>query len=311
MSNWGNGDVEFMDTSDTPWRWYYLADCGRWHRFEDDPDNTVRSEDVEKYYLLNSKSTLDINSSNCQSKIDFSAMLQTDLKTGRQRRIQRGFNIERSCSCFSEAPVFWENIDLTSPYQLIPMNKLTPEYKTVASYVKNDGLLDRTILSISRIQNLDLWEMYCRKKKQLMRLKGDKEIQERRLFHGTKNKNVDTICKYNFDLRLAGHHGSLYGKGIYFAKHAAYADKYSRESTDPLPFYGGITQSSLGQSFKIIFLARVLVGASHVGQRDFQKPDHGCLENIHDSCVDDIKHPNIYIIFDPNQIYPEYLIQYK
>lgn len=27
-------EEEEMDTSDTPWFWYYLADCGRWHRFE-------------------------------------------------------------------------------------------------------------------------------------------------------------------------------------------------------------------------------------------------------------------------------------
>lgn len=26
--------VEYMDTADTPWCWYYLADCGQWHQFE-------------------------------------------------------------------------------------------------------------------------------------------------------------------------------------------------------------------------------------------------------------------------------------
>lgn len=46
-----------------------------------------------------------------------------------------------------------------------------------------------------------------------MRIHGVKEIQEKRLFHGTEIKNVDTICKYNFDLRLSGQHGNLYGKG--------------------------------------------------------------------------------------------------
>lgn len=46
-----------------------------------------------------------------------------------------------------------------------------------------------------------------------MRIQGVKEIQERRLFHGTDVKNVDSICKYNFDLRLAGQHGHTLGKG--------------------------------------------------------------------------------------------------
>ena len=54
-----------------------------------------------------------------------------------------------------------------------------------------------------------------------------------------------------------------------------------------------------------------MIGKSTVGQVDFKKPDHGSSENTHYSCVDDITHPKIFVIFDPNQIYPEYLIQYK
>ncbi|XP_044198688.1 protein mono-ADP-ribosyltransferase PARP11 [Thunnus albacares] len=301
-------EMEPMDTSDTPWCWYYLGDCGRWHRFEDDTNNPLRSVDIEKYYKLNSKAVLNTSSFNCNSKFDFSAMLQTDLITGRQRRIHRGYDLQRSCSCFSAAPVFWEMVDSTAPYQLTPLSELTAEYQTVAHYVKKDGLLDRSIVSISRIQNLDLWEIFCRKKKQLMRIQGVQEIQEKRLFHGTKFRNVDSICKYNFDLRLAGQNGHMLGKGIYFARHATYADKYSESSTDPLPPHGSPTQST---PTKTIFLARVITGKSNAGQRHFLKPDHGCSENLHDSCVDDITHPTIFVIFDPNQIYPEYLIQYK
>ena len=26
--------VDCMDTTESPWQWFYLADCGRWHRFE-------------------------------------------------------------------------------------------------------------------------------------------------------------------------------------------------------------------------------------------------------------------------------------
>ncbi|XP_026182922.1 protein mono-ADP-ribosyltransferase PARP11 [Mastacembelus armatus] len=293
-----NEDVEFMDTSDTTWSWYYLADCGRWHQFEDDPDNTLSSDHIESYYLKNSKGVLNTSSTTSRIKIDFSAMLETDLSTGRQRRIHRGYNIQRSCSCFTIAPVFWDMVDLTRPYQLISLSELTPEYKTVAAYVKDDGLLDKPIESISRIQNLDLWEMYCRKKKQLMRIQGVKEIQERRLFHGTDSSNVESICKYNFDVRLAGRHGHTYGKGVYFAKYATYADRYSRSNMQ-----SGHT--------KIVFLARVIIGKSTVGQSHFRKPDHGSSDNKHNSCVDDDRCPHIFVIFDSNQIYPEYLIHYR
>ncbi|KAF3705142.1 Poly [ADP-ribose] polymerase 11 [Channa argus] len=304
---WSNEDEELMDTSDTPWWWYYLADCGHWHKFEDDPDNPFTSDYIDKYYRKNSKAVLSTSSSNGHSKIDFSAMLQTDLIPRRQRRIRRGFNIERSCSCFTSAPVYWEHIDAKCPYQLIPLNELTPEYRTVVGYVKDEGLLDRPFVSIRRIQNLDLWELYCRKKKQLMRIKGVQEIQERRLFHGTDITNVDTICKYNFDVRLAGQHGHIFGKGVYFARHASAADKYSKSSSNSGDTLGGV----LLKGTKVIFLARVMIGKPVVGQSRFQKPDHGSSENSHDSCVDDINHPNIFIIFDSNQIYPEYLIEYR
>uniref|UniRef100_A0A0F8AHQ2 Poly [ADP-ribose] polymerase n=1 Tax=Larimichthys crocea TaxID=215358 RepID=A0A0F8AHQ2_LARCR len=251
-----------MDTSDTPWCWHYLADCGRWHRFEDEPDNPLRSEDIESHYKINSKAVLKVSSSSCDrhSDIDFS--------------------------------------------------EVTPEYQCVAGYVKNDGLLRGSIVSISRIQNIDLWEIFCRKKKQLMRIHGVKELQERRLFHGTQIKNVDSICKYNFDVRLAGQNGHVYGKGVYFAKHASYANKYSRSSKDPLPLYGVETQI-VQEATKIIFLARVVIGKSIVGHKNFLKPDNGSMENPHQSCVDDSNNPTIFVLFDPNQIYPEYLIQYS
>ncbi|KAM4712364.1 protein mono-ADP-ribosyltransferase PARP11-like [Anableps anableps] len=293
-------EVENMDTSDTPWFWYYLADCGRWHRFEDDPSNCVSSEDIEKFYL-NDKSFMTVNAGSYMSKIDFSVMMQTDLTTGKQRRIQRNFNLEKRCSCFCAPPVTWEHFDATAPYQLIPLGKTTPEYQNVAHYMTHDGLLNRTIISIVRVQNLDLWEMYCRKKKQLMRLQGTNNIQERRLFHGTDTENIASICKYNFDLRIAGQHGALFGKGIYFTSRAFYADIYSPIRISPTD----------GRLTKVIFLAQVMVGKSKPGQFHFCKPDNGSLENFHDSCVDDLDDPMIFVMFDPNQIYPEYLIEYE
>lgn len=54
-----------------------------------------------------------------------------------------------------------------------------------------------------------------------------------------------------------------------------------------------------------------MIGKPIVGKPDFQKPDHGSPENLHDSCVDKISDPNIFVIFDANQIYPEYLIEYR
>uniref|UniRef100_A0A3P9BEQ5 Poly [ADP-ribose] polymerase n=1 Tax=Maylandia zebra TaxID=106582 RepID=A0A3P9BEQ5_9CICH len=274
--------VEYMDTADTPWCWYYLADCGQWHQFEDDPDLPFSSEAVENFYLKNSKAVLNTSSFSYRGQIDFSGNFC--IKTA-------------DISVITDFGYF---------LKLIPLSEHSPEYWTVKHYVKTDGLLDRTILSINRIQNLDLWELYCRKKKQLMRIQGIKEIQERRLFHGTDIKNVDYICKYNFDVRLAGQHGNRYGKGKFIV-----LCKSEFLTLYHFFFYGGKTQPVHSGETKIIFLARVMTGKPVAGQSHFQKPDHENPENLHDSCVDVVNHPRIFVIFDPNQIYPEYLIQYS
>lgn len=43
---------------------------------------------------------------------------------------------------------------------------------------------------------------------------GGGKIDERQLFHGTDKSLIEAICEQNFDWRISGVHGSLYGKGI-------------------------------------------------------------------------------------------------
>lgn len=39
------------------------------------------------------------------------------------------------------------------------------------------------------------------------------DIEERMLFHGTGHSNIQAICMFNFDWRLTGSNGDVYGKG--------------------------------------------------------------------------------------------------
>uniref|UniRef100_A0A3Q2CQT3 Poly [ADP-ribose] polymerase n=1 Tax=Cyprinodon variegatus TaxID=28743 RepID=A0A3Q2CQT3_CYPVA len=215
------GEVEDMDTWDTPWYWYYLEDCGRWHRFE-----------VNLYVFYRSL---------------------------------------LFCSCV---------ILLFPSLRMSPVT-LLGQFHCIYKQDTEFGPLGNFL-----------------KKKQLMRIQNVTEIPERRLFHGTDTKNVDSICKYNFDLRIPKINGRSYGNGIYFAVEALYAGRYSSNST---------TSQHNGNT-KPIFLARVLVGKFKLGRSSMQKPDD---ENQYLSCVNDINHPKIFVIFDPNQIYPEYLIEYQ
>ena len=42
---------------------------------------------------------------------------------------------------------------------------------------------------------------------------GTEELREMKLFHGTSSSVVDAICKGNFDWRLCGTHGTVFGQG--------------------------------------------------------------------------------------------------
>jgi hypothetical protein len=125
---------------------------------------------------------------------------------------------------------------------------------------------------------------------------------ERKLFHGTVDeKTVRCICHQNFDPRVHGVRGTAYGKGAYFAT----TSRYSHSYTKPISHNGS----------RYMFLARILVGQSVHGKPEFQRPPpvdpklpHGAL---YDSCVNDESRPTIFVIFNAEQCYPEFLIEYR
>ena len=65
---------------------------------------------------------------------------------------------------------------------------------------------------------------------------------EMSLWHGTSPNCVDAICQTNFEWRLCGKNGTLYGEGSYFARDASYSHGYADGDV------------------KYVFLADVLVG---------------------------------------------------
>lgn len=127
--------------------------------------------------------------------------------------------------------------------------------------------------------------------------------REQQLFHGTPDEaTVRCISYQNFDPRMHGRHGTVYGKGVYFSSTA----KYSHHYTQPCPEKSGR---------RFMFLARVLVGKSALGTSELQRPPpvdpsrpHGSL---YDSCVNNTSKPDIVVIFDNDQCYPEFLIEYE
>ncbi|XP_041364219.1 protein mono-ADP-ribosyltransferase PARP12-like, partial [Gigantopelta aegis] len=131
-------------------------------------------------------------------------------------------------------------------------------------------------------------------KREQMKRKLGKDVDERQLFHGTHVDNIEAICHQGFDFRFCGKAvGTLHGKGSYFSTEAGYSDSYT---------------VNCGK----MFIALTLVGDFSKGNQSFVRPPpkidsepHG---DLFDSCVDNVKNPKIFAIFDLYQVYPQYLI---
>ncbi|XP_070560254.1 uncharacterized protein [Ptychodera flava] len=117
------------------------------------------------------------------------------------------------------------------------------------------------------------------------------------LFHGTDEQSVTKICRQNFDFRVAGKNATLFGQGTYFARDASYSDCYSSDDDH-------------GQ--RHMFLAYVLVGRYTVGQRSYKRPPeiNTLTGELYDSCVNRQNDPTVFVIFDREQCYPAYLINF-
>nr|XP_020664922.1 poly [ADP-ribose] polymerase 11 isoform X3 [Pogona vitticeps] len=221
--------LEEMDTSDTQWGWFYLAECGKWHMFETDSNTqcSLSSEEIERRFKMNPQGSISFTTSKFNYILDFLGMKQINQTTRKERPIKRApFSINAfSYICENQSipvPAHWENVNSEEPYQLIPLQKQTNEYLQVAGYFGRTMDTHR-IKRIQRIQNLDLWEFYCRKKAQLKKKRGIPFINEHMLFHGTSSEFVEAICIHNFDWRINGMHAAVYGKDagvalVYFAQ---------------------------------------------------------------------------------------------
>lgn len=129
----------------------------------------------------------------------------------------------------------------------------------------------------------------------MKRIGNETVVDKRYLFHGTDSLDaVRGISINNFDVRVSGKNATMYGDGAYFARDAKYSHSYTRGPD------------------RLMFMVTVLVGHYTKGDKSYRRPPNkpGSDHELYDSCVNDMTNPSIFIVFDKNQYYPEYLIQY-
>ncbi|XP_028647228.2 protein mono-ADP-ribosyltransferase PARP11-like [Erpetoichthys calabaricus] len=210
-----NSQVENMDTSDVPWCWFYLAECGVWHMFDNESSHQLMiSHKIEEHYRNNGGGTIILFANQCEYSLNLSEMKLTNKTTGRQCSVKRApyrlTTFRYICDNVSiPVPSHWENVT-DEPYQLVPLHPSTHEFHEVCNFLRKTS--NESVKEIARIQNTYLWECFCRKKRQMCKLKRVIDIEEMKLFHGTSLNNLRDICFLNFDPRLHGSNGTLFGK---------------------------------------------------------------------------------------------------
>ncbi|XP_038078446.1 protein mono-ADP-ribosyltransferase PARP11-like isoform X2 [Patiria miniata] len=309
-------EIQLTNTSDlnswqsvlaTKWQWYFLDNGNIWMKYTN-RINTKVEEAYQMFLSTGQDPTFEfwIVGSH-RYMLYFQRMVQRNKNVGTVRKVRRRpkFVTEDMGESCLKLPKYWEsNLASADPLSNFVRRKLDPrlheeECRMVIGHFAKE-IDANSFLAIKRVQNIELWREFSKRRDLMQDGQEDssKAPVELMLFHGTEKQNIEAICQENFDPSLHGTNvGAKYGQGSYFSKSAKYSDAYAS------PDYKGRGH---------MFLVRVLVGSYTRGDPKYCWPPLKEPNGLFfDSCVDDPSNPKIFVIFDQNQVYPEYLITYE
>ena len=197
-------------------------------------------------------------------------------------------------------------------------NSCTDVYPVVQGYTEWNRIEQRfkatmpnaKIATISRIQNIWLWDKYCEHKVRLHKKLSGK-VNEMELFHGTRGNDPKVIYEgeHGFDMRYSNQ--GMWGQANYFAVNASYSNDYCYRTSD---------------GFKEIFLVKVLTGDSYRCEpnRSLRKPPvkptgdgnkSGTFRRPtrleYDTVTGDTGGSQVFMTYDNDKAYPAYLVRYS
>ena len=157
-----------------------------------------------------------------------------------------------------------------------------------------------TVVKIESVQNQMLYDSYWNRRQQLIiSLGGERNLNERDVFHGTKQ--CDVMKKvYTQGFRKEYSSVAAYGEGTYFARDASYSA-------------GGYCGYNNDHKSYQMFQCRVIMGESHRGNGGYKLRSWPTKANdlIYDSLVDDTFDPSIFVIHENARAYPMFIIHFR
>ncbi|XP_030757005.1 protein mono-ADP-ribosyltransferase PARP11-like [Sitophilus oryzae] len=158
------------------------------------------------------------------------------------------------------------------------------KYSTEFNDIRANFPPSLTILQIQKVVN-----PFTRKSFELTRQLKYGNIEPLQLYHGTKMKNLSSICRNNFDWRLSGSEtGHRIGHGVNFTSKAKFAVNFCDKSFE-----------------KVMILAEVLVRREILGNQDLSVPPDGF-----DTAVRVKPKHKCYVKFNDSEFYPAYIIYF-
>lgn len=289
----------------TKWIWYWKNESGTWIQYGEEKDNQ-KSSNVDSLYLESlyqsyPRGVVQFQAGSRNYELSFQGMIQTNKASKTQKDVIRRpkfvsqWDVQQMQRGPDRQPAQTSSVSLTAnflpqedlcflssnKYKLSEIHHLHPEYVKVNEHFKA-SMKNFKIEKIKKIENLELLDKFTRKKSQM-------KEEGSLLFYATSRANVDSICANNFDWALHETHETQYGKGSYFAKDAIYSHKNCPYDAKNI----------------VMFVARVLVGNFIEGNVSYMSPPQR-----YDSCVDTSLNPSVFVIFEKDQIYPQYVIEY-
>ena len=193
-----------------------------------------------------------------------------------------------------ETPENWNSVD--SVVELEPSSLEFKEQKI--NFLKSFKHKVK-IYSIKRLQN-PVKKIQYELQKKGMAIRDNcsiDSVQEKILFHGTSLKSVKSININGFNRSFGV--VQAFGNGVYFARDSILSadPKFSKPEENDHQF---------------VYVAKVLTGHYTLGKQGMKFPPVRESDILYDSLVNDIQNPTIYVSgHNDNQIYPEYLIEFK
>ncbi|KAM8933156.1 zinc finger CCCH-type antiviral protein 1 [Lycaon pictus] len=286
----------------TKWIWYWKKESDIWVQYGEEAGNqeasNIDSSYLESFFLLYPRGIVPFQAGSRNYELSFIGMIQTNVASKTQKDVVRRptfmsyKDVEQIKSNYQLMQTLSEPLISTLPpqpdfslngYELVEINNQNPEYVMISESFKA-SMKNFKIENIKKIKNTKLLNAFERKKLKM------NNRTEKILFCATRRTYVESICKDNFNWILHGSSDTKYGKGIYFTKDAIYSHKDQQDDTKNM----------------VMFVARVLVGDFTQGYRESLNPP----PPPYDSYVDVRLNPSIFVIYEKDQIYPQYVIEY-